>query len=108
MMDALSSLLVQKPANIVFVAGTFFVAYAVLRNSPMAAGRRPRALLVPAFAWSLYALWELAVLVRTPDANIRVDLLAIWPLLLVVSAFYTLRALRRVEPAPAVGRRRRR
>lgn len=107
-MEALGSLFVQQPANIVFVAGAFFVASAVLRNTPLAPGRRPRALLVPAFAWSLYAVWELVVLVRTPEANIRVDLLIIWPLLLGVSAFYTLRGLRRVEPAAPLERRRRR
>ena len=108
MMEALGPLFVQQPASIVFVAGIFFVAYAVLRNSPMGSGRRPRALLVPAFAWCLYALWELVVLVRSPEANIRLDLLAIWPLLLVVSVFFSMRALRRGEPAPPVERRRRR
>ena len=108
MMEALGSLFVQQPANIVFVAGSFFVAYAVLRNSPMASGRRSRSLLVPAFGWSLYALWELVVLVRTPEASIRIELLAIWPLLLVASVFFTIRALRRVAPGPPVERRRRR
>ena len=57
--DADRIMFVQQPANVVFVAGTFFVAYAVLRNSPMGSGRRPRALLVP--AWATGPPWSSAI-----------------------------------------------
>jgi hypothetical protein len=49
---------------------------------------------VAAVGWALYALWELLVHVRTPEANIRVDLLVIWPALAVVSAWALFRSIR--------------
>ena len=45
-------------------------------------------------AWALYAAWEWLVQVRTPEANIRVDLLVIWPALALLSAWGLFRALR--------------
>ncbi len=57
-------------------------------------GRHPRLLLVAAIAWALYAAWEWLILVRTPEANIRVDLLLIWPALAILSGWALLRALR--------------
>jgi hypothetical protein len=51
-------------------------------------------LLVPTAAWVLYAVWEWLVVWRTPEANIRVDLLLIWPVLLILSIWFTIRALR--------------
>jgi hypothetical protein len=70
---ALGKLLVQQPLHILGVAAFFFVLWMLLK-------RRHGALLVPAFAWLAYAAWEWLVLVRTPQADIRVDLLVIWPL----------------------------
>jgi hypothetical protein len=32
--------------------------------------------------WGVYAAWEWLVLVKTAEANIRVDILLIWPVLL--------------------------
>ncbi|MEO9612459.1 MAG: hypothetical protein ABJG86_10395 [Nitratireductor sp.] len=40
---------------------------------------------VAAALWLAYALWETAVQIMTPEANIRVDLLVIAPILVVVS-----------------------
>jgi hypothetical protein len=40
-------------------------------------GRHPRALWIGAIAWGIYAGWEWLVQMRTPEANIRVDLLLI-------------------------------
>jgi hypothetical protein len=48
-----------------------------------------------AVAWFLYAVWEWLVIVRTPEANIRVDLLVIWPVLAMLSAWLLFRALRK-------------
>lgn len=43
--------------------------------------RSARPLLWSSAGWGLYAAWEALVQLRTPGANIRVDLLLIWPLL---------------------------
>ena len=51
-------------------------------------------LLVAAGAWLAYAAWEWLVQARTPEANIRVDLLLIWPVLAILSMWAVFRALR--------------
>jgi hypothetical protein len=68
--------------------------YLALRFTALGASRRPRPLLAAAVAWALYALWERTVQVRTPEANIRVDLLLIWPVFAVLSAWDLFRSLR--------------
>jgi hypothetical protein len=93
-MITLASLLVGKPLNILAVAVVFFAGNLLLQFSNIGPGRHPRSLLVVAGAWALYAAWEWLVLVRTPEANIRVDLLVIWPLVLIVSIWFTVRAFR--------------
>lgn len=93
-METLAALLVGKPQPILTVGALFLAGYLALRFTPMGAGRRPRLLLVGAAAWALYAFWEWLILVRTPEADIRVDLLVIWPVLAVLSAWVIFRALR--------------
>jgi hypothetical protein len=93
-MEFLASLFIAKPLNILAMAALFFTGYLALRFSAPGAGRRPRPLLVPAVAWVLYALWEWLVHVLTPEANIRVDLLLIWPALAIISAWALFRSLR--------------
>jgi len=93
-MELLSSLLVGRPLNILAVALLFVAGHLLLRLTALGAGRHPRPLLIAAAAWALYAAWEWLVLVRTPEANIRVDLLLIWPVLLVVSIVAVVKALR--------------
>ncbi|MEZ5285379.1 MAG: hypothetical protein R2712_11355 [Vicinamibacterales bacterium] len=51
-------------------------------------------LLWAACAWLLYAAWEWLIQVRTPEANIRVDLLVIWPVLAILTFWAVMRALR--------------
>lgn len=94
MMKWIASLFVHKPLNILIVAVVFLVGFIALRASAWAGERHPAALLVPAIGWGLYALWEWLVMVRTPEANIRVDLMVIWPVLLILSVFFIVRALR--------------
>ncbi len=84
-MEVLGKLLVQQPLHILVVALAFFGLW-VLRK------RHHRALLVPAVAWLTYAAWEWLVLVRTPQADIRVDLLLIWPLLAITTLWPLVRA----------------
>jgi hypothetical protein len=92
--ETLAALLVGKPLSILAVAAVFLAGHSVLRHTALGAGRRPRPLLWAAAAWALYASWEWLVQVRTPEANIRVDLLVIGPVLAVLSAWALFRALR--------------
>lgn len=84
----------HKPLNILIAAVVFFVGFIALRASAWGGARQPAVLLVPAVGWGLYALWEWTVMVRTPEANIRVDLMIIWPVLLILSAWAVVRTLR--------------
>jgi hypothetical protein len=90
----LASLFVGKPLNILAVAVLFGGAHFVLRTTASGRFGRTRSLLVAAGMWALYAAWEWLVQVRTPQANIRVDLLLIWPVLLVASLVGVVKAVR--------------
>jgi hypothetical protein len=94
MMEALSSPAAQKPLHILFVAVLFLACFLLLRFTEVGRGRRAAALLVPAACWAAYAAWELAVAAKTPVANVPVDLLILWPLLLVVSLWFAFQGLR--------------
>jgi len=93
-METLSSLLVGRPLTILAMALVFLAVHVVLRLTRGESVRHPRALVVVAGAWALYAAWEWLVAIRTPDATIRVDLMLIWPVLLILSVWFTIRALR--------------
>lgn len=93
-MNFLSSLFVAKPLNILVVAVLFVVVYLVMRVTELGAKRSPISLLIASCAWGLYASWELLVLTQTPDANIRVDLLMIWPVLVILSLWALFRVFR--------------
>jgi hypothetical protein len=70
-MDLLAWMLVGKPHVILLVAVTFVAGHLALRY-----------------------LWRGLVLLRTSEANIRVDLLLIWPMLFLLSAWSLLRRFR--------------
>lgn len=89
-MTRLALLFVGKPLTIAAVGAALAVLSLVLRGR----GRQPRMLLVAACGWLLYAAWEYLVLVRSPEANIRVDLLLIWPLLGILTAWGLFRLVR--------------
>jgi hypothetical protein len=94
MLEALARGLVQQPGHILLIAAVHLALWAgcratVLRNAPGA-----NVLWVPALLWLAYAAWEWLVLVRTPEANIRVDLLVVWPTLALVTLWALLRAVR--------------
>ncbi len=76
-------LFVQNPPMIALVAGLFFGAYLLARRS--ARRGRSRWLLWPTVTWAAWALWELAIVLFSPEADIRVDLLLIVPLVLIAS-----------------------
>lgn len=96
-MEFMASLLVGSPLTILAVAGLFIAAFFLMRRSRFGTARHPSSLLVPAVAWAVYAAWEWLVLVKTPEANIRVDLLVIWPILLIISIWFTMRSCTRVS-----------
>jgi hypothetical protein len=93
-MDFLGSLLIGKPLHILAVAVLFVVLYFVWPHIKPGNLAHRRWLLVAAVAWAAYATWEWLILVRTPEANIRVDLLLIYPVLLILSAWAIYRSLR--------------
>jgi hypothetical protein len=68
-----------------------FVAAAVALYFMIAAWRQPRlGVIVAAIAWLLYAVYEYFIANGTlcdANCNIRVDLLLIWPLVLIASLF---------------------
>ena len=85
MLELLATWFVHEPVNILLVAGVILVIWGILRFGGVTGVRRPNALVLPIACWLVYALWERLVMTRTPEANIRVDLLVIWPLLGIVS-----------------------
>ena len=93
-MEFLSSLVVNKPLNILIVAALFFIGFLVMRFTGAGEGKYAIALLVPTIGWALYAVWEWFVMVKSPEANIRVDLLVIWPVLLILSIWFVVKAVR--------------
>lgn len=93
-METLASLLVGKPLNILAVAIVFLLGYLVSLFCATTSHGRLRALLNASVAWGAYAVWEWLVQARTPEANIRVDLLAIWPALAILSAWVLYRLIR--------------
>jgi hypothetical protein len=92
--EFLASPFVGKPLNILAVGLVFLAGNLLLRYTALGAGRHPRPLLWAAAAWAVCAAWEWLVKVRTPEANIRVDLLILWPVMLVVSIVALVKALR--------------
>ena len=93
-MEILASLVVHKPLNIALVAVLFGLGYLLHRFA--AAGPTPHAwwLLAAAAGWALYATWEWLVMTKSPEANIRVDLMVIWPALLVLSVWGIFKSLK--------------
>jgi hypothetical protein len=92
-MDLLAFLLVGHPLHILAVALVFLAGYGFLQASGGSHRRPTRPLLIASLAWLGYASWEWLILVRTPEANIRVDLLLIWPALALLSTWAAVRLL---------------
>ena len=79
----ITGLFVNNSGVIFLVAGLFFGGYLLMRRSTRI--HWPKWLLLLAVAWTLWAAWELAVVVFSPEADIRVDLLLVIPLVLIAS-----------------------
>jgi hypothetical protein len=93
-MELLASLFVGKPQNILTVAVVFLAGYLALRSTTFGTARPSRPLLIATTAWGLYAAWEWLVQIKTPEANIRVDLLLIFPVLAILSVWALFRLFR--------------
>ena len=93
-MDFLALLFVGKPQNILIVAGIFLLAYLILKFVVKSASFHPSSLLVISIGWGVYAVWEWLVITQTPEANIRVDLLLIWPLLALLTLWQIIQLFR--------------
>ena len=93
-MELLAPLFVGKPMNILVLAVLFSAGYLALRFTALGISRHPGSMLIASAAWGLYAAWEWLVQFKTPEANIRVDLLVIWPVLAIFSVWALFRAFR--------------
>jgi hypothetical protein len=94
-MQLLASLFVGKPLHILTVALFLLAAALAVRYSTWGAGRATGLLLIASGAWALYAAWEWLVIWRTPEADIRVDLLLLWPVLAILTAWAVISVLRK-------------
>jgi hypothetical protein len=99
-MDMLAGWLVQQPLHILLIAAAHFAAWALVRAGPL----RANAVLIPALLWLAYAGWEWLVVARTPEANIRVDLLIIWPVLALATIWAIARLVLRWNSWRRTGR----
>ncbi len=85
-MESLATWFVGHPLHILLVALPFIALGGWPRTSTGTAPSN-RAMQWAAAAWLAYAGWEALVQWRTPGADLRVDLLVIWPLLALLSAW---------------------
>jgi hypothetical protein len=80
------TIFVEHPERSALIAGIFFVLWLLLRNRGASGNPwRDRGLLISATAWSLYAIYEFVVNWVTPEADMRIDMLVIVPILLVAT-----------------------
>ncbi len=98
-MQWLVSLFGGHPFRIALVAAVLLAAG--FARAGGTGGRPARAVMVAAALWFLYAGWEWLVLVRTPDAGIRVDLLVIWHVPPAASLWAIYRLLRSSRSRPS-------
>jgi hypothetical protein len=94
-LTSILGLFVHRPLRLLMMAVFFLLLWAGRRHRRGQAGKGRYALLVPFAFFTVFAAWEWLVTARTPEANIRVDLLLIWPAALVVVVWSLIRTLRR-------------
>ncbi|AUX84830.1 hypothetical protein C3F34_01240 [Acinetobacter sp. ACNIH2] len=82
-MNFLTNLLVAKPLSIFGIACIFFIGYLIVRN--FSHQHSAKYLGLTSILWLLYALWEFFVQLKSPDTNIRIDLLIIWPVIFILT-----------------------
>ena len=85
------SFFVHRPILFFAVAAIFAALYVAGRSDALGWARRSRAAMFAAVAWIVGGVWELLVMSRSPEANIRVDLLLILPALGLLSLWALVR-----------------
>jgi hypothetical protein len=83
---------VHQPLRLAALAVPFILTWLVLRRGSGSRAVRSRAALYPAGFFLAFAAWEWLVMWRSPEADIRVDLLVIWPVAVIIA----IRALLRI------------
>jgi hypothetical protein len=86
---------VHHPLRLAGIAGAFLLVWLALRRLSDTPANRIRPLLYPAAFFLAFAAWEWLVTTRSPEADMRVDLLLIWPAAVVVAFWALVRLLRR-------------
>jgi hypothetical protein len=79
MFETLSRWLVQQPGHILLIAAGYAALWVLLRTTILRAAPRANVFLVPAVLCLAYAAWEWLPLPKSPEADMRVYLLLIWP-----------------------------
>ncbi|GMU73676.1 MAG: hypothetical protein IT519_00995 [Burkholderiales bacterium] len=91
MVEVLARVLVAHPLHVFAVALVHFGFWAGIGMTAMRGSPTGNVMWVPALLWLAYAAWEWLVGAVTPEANIRVDLLLIWPLIAIVTLWAVIR-----------------
>ena len=94
MIETLSRWLVQRPEHILLIAVGYAALWALLRTTILRATPRANVFLVPAALCLAYAAWEWLLLRKSPEADIRFDLLVIWPVIAGTTVWAFVRAVR--------------
>ncbi len=79
MLETVGEWLVQQPAHILLVAAVNLALWAACRATVLRTLPKSNVLWIPALLWLVYAAREWLVLVQSPEADMRVDLMLIWP-----------------------------
>jgi hypothetical protein len=94
MIETLSRWLVQQPGHILLIAAGYVALWALLRSTILRAAPRANVFLVPAILCLAYTVWEWLLLRQSPEADIRFDLLVIWPVIAGATVWALVRAAR--------------
>jgi hypothetical protein len=81
-METFTNFFVGQPLVQLVISGLFFVVYFLTMYNP---NLRAKTLLTPAVLWLAWGVWEWAITRLSPEANIRIDLLIIFPVVFIVS-----------------------
>lgn len=94
MLSNLLGWFVHQPLRLAALAALFILLWVILRRGIGNRAARSRAALYPAGFFLAFAGWEWLVMTRSPEADIRVDLLVIWPAAVIIVAWALIRMLR--------------
>jgi len=94
MFEIVSRWLVQQPLHLLLIAAAILGLWAVGRATVLRTLPKANVLWVPALLWLAFAAWEWLLLAKSPEANIRVDLLLIVPVIGFVTLWAFVRAAR--------------